>query len=196
MGLINILIIYTKVLLFSIYIYLSVKMAARRVTKTSVDWAKMQSLLPAEQQGIYSALIAKNFAYTVKVAALPESLPKIDFAGYRKQLVNPSAIDALEKAYTGFEAAYPKDAQNQLNAVDQFERTESARLVEFLKSAEAAIKKLDAEKFKLNNIPPLENMTKELEVYYFPEKAEDFGAEYIGEEDLYAKMLTDKKAAH
>jgi hypothetical protein len=50
-------------------------------------------------------------------------------------------------------------------------------------------------KTKLNNIPPLEEMTAELEVYYFPEKAPKY--EYaLGEEDLYMKKLTDGKKGH
>ena len=51
------------------------------------------------------------------------------------------------------------------------------------------------QKTKLNNIPPLEEMTAELEVYYFPEKAPKY--EYaLGEEDLYMKKLTDGKKGH
>lgn len=95
-------------------------MASKRLSKTSVDWAKFQKLLPQDQQHIYSNLLAKSYQYTLKltfsffvpsksqlaqnlfmlyfrVASLPENLPKIDFESYRKQLPNPSAIEKLEK---------------------------------------------------------------------------------------------------
>ena len=52
-----------------------------------------------------------------------------------------------------------------------------------------------AQRFKLTNIPPLENMTKELEVYYFPEKAKSY-EHIVGEKDAYMKMLEAKKHGH
>jgi hypothetical protein len=45
-------------------------MAARRVAKTSVEWAKLQKLLPQDQQNIYNNLLAKNFQFTSKYAFL------------------------------------------------------------------------------------------------------------------------------
>jgi len=48
---------------------------------------------------------------------------------------------------------------------------------------------------KLNNIPPLEEMTAELEVYYFPEKAPKYEG-FLGEVDQYTKKLTDGKKGH
>ena len=38
-------------------------------------------------------------------------------------------------------------------------------------------------------------MTKELEVYYFPEKADNH-LHALGEVDLYTKMIEDKKKGH
>ena len=55
---------------------------------------------------------------------------------------------------------------------------------------------LRAEKLKLSNIPPLEEMTIELEAYYFPEKSQKFYNEVINEVDYYAKKLEDKKKGH
>lgn len=39
-------------------------MAARRVSKSTVDWARLQKVLPQGQQNIYSNLLAKNYQYT------------------------------------------------------------------------------------------------------------------------------------
>jgi hypothetical protein len=47
------------------------------------------------------------------------------------------------------------------------------------------------QKFKLNNIPPLEEMTKELEVYYFPERAPNY-KEVVEAEDPYKKIIEGK----
>ncbi|RNA44878.1 ATP synthase subunit mitochondrial [Brachionus plicatilis] len=170
-------------------------MAARRVSKSSVDWAKLQKVLPQGQQSIYSNLLAKNYQYTSVIASLPDNLPKIDFESYRKQLANPSAIDKLEKGYLAFQAPYPKDTENAVSKIDQSEKEEVARLTEFLKQISQATETLKAEKFKLNNIPPLEEMTMELDAYYFPEKA-DIYKSILEEEDAYAKILEAKKKGH
>jgi hypothetical protein len=41
-------------------------MASKRIAKTSVDWNKLQRLLPSEHQAIYTNLLAKNYQYTLK----------------------------------------------------------------------------------------------------------------------------------
>ena len=38
----------------------------------------------------------------LRLASLPENLPKIDFEAYKKQLPNPAAIAALEKGVIAF----------------------------------------------------------------------------------------------
>jgi hypothetical protein len=41
-------------------------MAANRVAKTSIEWAKLLAALPKEQQHIQSSLLAKNYQYLSK----------------------------------------------------------------------------------------------------------------------------------
>ena len=48
---------------------------------------------------------------------------------------------------------------------------------------------------KLTNVPPLEEMTKELELYYFPERANKHELA-LNEVDAYAKMIEAKKKGH
>ena len=62
------------------------KMAARRVTATAVDWAKFAEKIPAAQKPAFNALKNKTDAHIRKLAALPESLPKIDFANYKAKI--------------------------------------------------------------------------------------------------------------
>ena len=62
------------------------KMAARRVTATTVDWAKFAEKIPAAQKPAFNALKNKTDAHIRKLAALPESLPKIDFANYKAKI--------------------------------------------------------------------------------------------------------------
>jgi hypothetical protein len=41
-------------------------MASRRVAKSTVDWARLQKLLPADQQQIYTNLLSKSYQQTLK----------------------------------------------------------------------------------------------------------------------------------
>lgn len=41
-------------------------MASKRITKTAIDWSKLQKLLPQENQQIYTNLLAKNYQYSLK----------------------------------------------------------------------------------------------------------------------------------
>ncbi|CAF1089195.1 unnamed protein product [Brachionus calyciflorus] len=170
-------------------------MAARRLSKSTIDWTKLQKALPQDQQVIYNNLLAKSYQYTSRIASLPENLPKIDFEAYRKQLANPSAIEKLEKGYLALQVPFPKDNENVLSKINQSEKEEHARLAEFLKQIHQTIEALKSEKFKLTNIPPLEEMTMELEAYYFPEKRDVYKS-IVEEEDPYAKILEDKKKGH
>jgi len=72
-------------------------MASRRVAKSAVDWARLQKVLPQSQQSIYTNLLSKSYQYTLKIASLPENLPKIDFAAYKSQLANPALVEARKR---------------------------------------------------------------------------------------------------
>ena len=41
-------------------------MASKRIAKGSVDYAKLQKLLPPSQQNIYTNLLSKSYQYTLK----------------------------------------------------------------------------------------------------------------------------------
>lgn len=41
-------------------------MATKRIAKSTVDWAKLQRLLPQSQQTIYNNLLSKSYQYTLK----------------------------------------------------------------------------------------------------------------------------------
>lgn len=61
-------------------------MAARRITASSVDWAEFAKKIPQAQKPAFAALKNKQDNYVRKIASLPESLPKIDFAIYKARV--------------------------------------------------------------------------------------------------------------
>merc|ERR1712038_929400 len=86
------------------------KMAARRVTATSVDWAKFAEKIPAAQKPAFNALKNKTDAHIRKVASLPESLPKIDFADYKAKIAVAGMVDDFQKKYDALKIPYPQDS--------------------------------------------------------------------------------------
>merc|ERR1712038_883712 len=85
------------------------KMAARRVTATTVDWAKFAEKIPAAQKPAFNALKNKTDAHIRKLAALPESLPKIDFANYKAKIAVAGMVDDFQKKYDALKIPYPQD---------------------------------------------------------------------------------------
>merc|ERR1712008_176971 len=81
------------------------KMAARRVTLTSVDWAKFA----VAQKPAFNALKNKTDAHIRKVASLPESLPKIDFENYKAKIAVAGMVDDFQKKYDALKIPYPQD---------------------------------------------------------------------------------------
>merc|ERR1712244_156451 len=101
------------------------KMAARRVTATTVDWAKFAEKIPAAQKPAFNALKNKTDAHIRKLAALPESLPKIDFANYKAKIAVAGMVDEFKKRIVGiqqeqakWEAMMPVEEMNLEEALD------------------------------------------------------------------------------
>ncbi len=61
-------------------------MAARRIAKSSVDWAELANKIPAAQRPAFNAFKNKTDGYVRNISVLPENLPKIDFAGYKAKI--------------------------------------------------------------------------------------------------------------
>lgn len=64
-------------------------MASRRVAVSSIDWAEFAKKIPAAQRPAFNALKNKQDAYVRRISALPENLPKIDFASYKTKIQVP-----------------------------------------------------------------------------------------------------------
>lgn len=111
----------------------------------------------------FSRIALSDWVY-FRIANLPENLPKIDFAAYRRQLANPAVIEKLEKGvrkkfkrkmliisywcqfkYLAYQAPVPKDTEDLLTKLDQLEKEESTQLLQFLKEVEQKIQALNAE---------------------------------------------------
>ncbi|ELT87682.1 hypothetical protein CAPTEDRAFT_98593 [Capitella teleta] len=72
-------------------------MAARRVSKSAVDWAAFAERVPANQKDCYRALKFKNDEFTAKVNQFPAEMAAIDFNMYRSKLASPALVETMEK---------------------------------------------------------------------------------------------------
>ncbi|XP_060562173.1 ATP synthase subunit d, mitochondrial-like [Ruditapes philippinarum] len=146
-------------------------MAARRVTKSAVDWVALQSKVPSKQTDAYRVLKSHSDKYISRVAELPESLPKIDFGEYKRRIASPAFVDEFEKLYNAMEVPYPKDPANQKAKFDSEEKVALQEKDAFVAASQAKLKGLNEILSAIASIPPPEKMTMQMYNHYFPEAA-------------------------
>lgn len=146
-------------------------MAARRVSKSAVDWAKLADLVPANQKDIFRAFKARSDMFISRVHRFPEALPAIEFSVYAARLSNPALVEQYQKAYAAISVPYPKDNTNlkaaieaEAKAAQELLATETAEARKEIQTAKALLECIDS-------VPPLEKMTQEMYAEYFPEQA-------------------------
>merc|ERR1712212_1188706 len=108
------------------------EMAAKRIAKTSVDWAFMAQKVPKNQINEFNMFKAKNTGYSSKLAGLPESLPAIDWAAYAK--VSPAMVADFKKHYEALQVPYP--ANTYEGAIDKEAAAADVKAKEFIAEQE------------------------------------------------------------
>jgi len=146
-------------------------MAARRIGKSSIDWAKFAERIPENQKSNFLALRSKSEGYLRAVFANPETPSKIDFNTYRQRLPNPKMADEFEAKYKAVQIPYPKD--NVSAQIDAQAKEGAAEVVTF--KAES-VKRIEAHRRKIaemGKMIPMEHMTMEDFYEAYPEEAWD-----------------------
>ena len=148
-------------------------MAARRVAKSAVDWAKFASLVPAEEAGVLAGVKGKQDGYVTKVGSLPESLPQLDFAKYKTAVpAFATTIDSFAKSYAAVSVPYPGD-QGKLAEVDAASAKQVAENEQWIKDSVTRVQGYKQELKTWEVVPPLEHMMEEEWNYYFPGTIKD-----------------------
>jgi len=146
-------------------------MAARRISKSVVDWAAFFERVPPNQKDTFRAFKAKSDLFVSKVHRFPENLPQIDFSYYSSKLNDPKMAKEFEAAYKALSIAYPKDKAN-LKA--QIEAQEKEAAVSTQKQITEVRKIIEDAKLMLNKIDSVPGptvMTNEMYADYFPDQA-------------------------
>jgi len=144
-------------------------MAARRISKSAIDWAKFAERIPDNQKSIFLAFRSKSEGYLRAVYSFPEAPSKIDFNTYRQRLPNPKMADEFEAKYKAIQIPYPKDTVSA--EIDAQAKEGAAEVVAF--KAES-VKRIEAHRRQITEMEktiPVAHMT--MEDYYdaFPENA-------------------------
>lgn len=146
-------------------------MAAKRVSVSKANWKKLaESMMPEDTyaQEALTRLKTRSRSYTARIQANPADLPKIDFAGLKKRAPEQAAIfDALQKQYESIKIPYPT-AEPMLKAIDAATAEMQANVAEEKKKLNAELKANSAAEEKYAKMPPIEHMTEEEKMQYFP----------------------------
>merc|ERR1711976_753486 len=97
-------------------------MAARRISKSAVDWVAFADRIPGSQKDAFRALKHKSDEFMSRLHQHPESMANIDFAFYRQRLANPALVDEMEKGFKALSIPYPTDPDNIKQNIDKLEK--------------------------------------------------------------------------
>jgi len=151
-------------------------MAAKRIAKTSVDWAFMAQKVPKNQINEFNMFKAKNTGYCSKLVGLPESLPAIDWAAYAK--VSPAMVADFKKQYEALQVPYPANTYEA--AIDKDAAAEAVAVKKFVAEQEEVLVQSKKDIARLDNMIRPSEMTFEEFVIAFPDEYFDaFETEWI-----------------
>lgn len=166
-------------------------MAARRISKSAVDWIAFAERVPANQRDAFRALKQKSDDFMARVHQHPEAMGSIDFAFYRQRLANPAIVDDMEKGFKALSIPYPTDPDNIKAEVDQLEQQAAAdtkddvkKLKDFIVQSQDVVKTLDA-------MAPLNQITHEVYYEYFPDEHENLQESFFPHTEEFQGDLTE-----
>lgn len=142
-------------------------MAARRISKSSIDWVEMAKRAGEHQRAQFNAFKLKSDGYLRRVLSLPEELPKIDWSLYKQQIAIPGLVDNFQKQYESLKIPYPTD--NYSATVDSLAKTNLEESKARIAAAQAEIKQAEEDLDKWNKCIPIWEMSHEEYALAFPD---------------------------
>jgi len=146
-------------------------MAAKRISKSAVDWAKMAERAGEEQKTMFNAFKAKSDGYMRRVLSYPETAPKIDWSFYKKNIVTAGLVDSFQKQFDTLQVPYPPDKVS--SKIDTMEKEFDVKLQQLVAASNARIQEYNQDLDKWKKITPIHEMTLEEFGLTFPEIAYD-----------------------
>lgn len=144
-------------------------MASRAISKIKPDWSKLANQLNKNELPKLNKLKSQIDGTTIKVASLPDNLPKIDWAYYKQHASNPKIVDEIEKKYAAMKIEHPKAPSARLNDLKVAQQQDEDRYKKFTVIAQSYIESAAIVQKKFENMIPVPDMTQEDWALTFPE---------------------------
>lgn len=142
---------------------------ARAVAKVKVDWSALASQVSKSDLPKLNRLRSQMDATGVKVAGLPDTLPKIDWAYYKTHASDPELVEQIEKKYSAIKIEPPKAPSKRIDDLKLAQMQDEARLERFSQVAKSYIEAAEVVKTKFENMIPVKDMTHEDWALTFPQ---------------------------
>lgn len=142
--------------------------SSRALTKISCDWSKILAKVNEAEVKKINRLKSIMDSNAIKVSTLPESLPKIDWAHYKANAVDPKLVEELEKSYNQIKIEPPKAPAARLQEIDEAERQIEARYQKFSARAQSYVESIGVVKKKFEDMIPVKDMLMEDWCLTFP----------------------------
>lgn len=134
-----------------------------------VDWANIAKNLHPKELQKFNRFKSQCDATSRVVSTLPDSLPKINWAEYKKHASDPKIVAELEKNYSNLKIKAPKANQKKLDELFEAKKQHEDRFVKFTEHAKSYIESAEEVQQKFKNMIPVPEMTMEDLTLTFPE---------------------------
>ncbi|XP_075983055.1 ATP synthase subunit d, mitochondrial-like [Anticarsia gemmatalis] len=145
---------------------------SKNITKSSIDWVKLEKLVPPEQKGSYMAFKAKSENYLRRVLANPPTAPAINWEEYKKIVPVPGLVDKLMSEYQNLKIPYPEDKYTA--EVDKQWASLETEIKSFCATMQQDIQKSQGELNRINSLPRFDEITMEMYAEMYPKEAIHF----------------------
>jgi len=167
-------------------------MAARRVSKSAINWTAFGAKVPDFQQHAFRALKAKSDSLVTRVHKHPEALPAINWEAYKAKITTPGVVEALETAYMSAAAAvpYPTDAADLKSKIDAKETEDLISTEQEMVQVKATVDETKAMLALIDTIPPPDEMSHQMSAEYFPDQCRN--PSVTGKPTIYPHRWVDQ----
>ncbi|KAL6442069.1 hypothetical protein ACFW04_002412 [Cataglyphis niger] len=141
---------------------------SRRAIK-AINWAALAERIPETERNAFAAFKAKSDQHLRRMAANPETPPKIDWVYYKKNITLAGLVDKFQKEYESFVVPYPADKYtSQLEAQ---EKELHVQIEQFIKESNERIVSANKEVERIKSLLPFSEMTMEDFRDFYPDQA-------------------------
>lgn len=143
--------------------------SSRAVAKVTADWSKLATKVHRTEVPKLNKFKSRVDASAVKLASLPDSLPKIDWDYYKANASDAKIVEEIQKKYSSLKIDVPKAPESRLAELKQAQLDDERRYKAFAEVAKSYIDSSEVVKTKFKNMLPFREMTLEDWALTFPE---------------------------